>query len=853
MKTTRFMEVMFSNKDEDLANQVDNDIKKAQAEGVVDTEEVKYERTGDGDVAITDKGSGEVTIAQKSTDEPDTYDLIAVPDEQLEKFLHPSADGFTVGDQIGTPDEHATSHLCGGSISSDSSCEDDRQFSVTSDNTAWQRLFSLPQEFADYLFSEVIESEETAKVGDLKVEKCADESNAVVVTSESTGDQVKVKLENDEMEVTELESRNFDNGGSEQYLPLFVVGVEPYDHIIVDAQEWDEASAYELKARLEEDGVEAVEIFDNQEEARDYAMNLLRNLGAKVEEGGVGEPELQKEYSYSVGAPVYASSYYTDNTVFMSRMFSENEVGVSDTMDAVEDAIENDEETEVGNATIIPVDERTAIIQDGDEVTKATIRGEHIKLEDITQGEADEILSEVNEKKFSGIYTDETQTRFFSEGEYMTSYMERLFSDEADQNKIEDAIKDGEQIENESEVITPINDSEAVIEDKETGEFTKATILDDNRLDVEAISEEEADKLTEDLAVEGEEEKEKEYSNIYCDETQTRFFSEGEYMTSYMERLFSEESNQDKIEDAIESGEEIENETEIITPINDSEAVIEDKETGEFTKAEILDEDSMDLSPISEKEAENLTKDIAVGEEEKEYSDVYCDENETRFFSEGEYLTSYMERLFSEEADQNKIEDAIAKGEQVENDTEVITPINDSEAVIEDKETGEFTKATLSNEDELNVEAITEEEADELTDGLVVEDAEEEKKDEKKLDKNFSGVDLLSKFFADAGIAQQPAAPQVPVAPQPVMVDANGQPVQPVAQEPAQPAPTVEEIEDKALAAIQSIKAAVEEGTSQIMDAKASPAVSAEPEIQEAQFSQKAFGQNNDNSGISWL
>ena len=105
MKNTRFMEVMFSNTDEELAKQVDSDIKKAQEDGVVDTEEVKYEKTENGDVAITDKENGEVTLAQKNPDEADTYDLIAVPDGQLEKFVHPSADGVTPGNQAGAPDE----------------------------------------------------------------------------------------------------------------------------------------------------------------------------------------------------------------------------------------------------------------------------------------------------------------------------------------------------------------------------------------------------------------------------------------------------------------------------------------------------------------------------------------------------------------------------------------------------------------------------------------------------------------------------------------------------------------------------------------------------------------------------
>ena len=41
MKKTRFMEVMFSNTDEELAKQVDNDIKSAKENGVVDTEEVE--------------------------------------------------------------------------------------------------------------------------------------------------------------------------------------------------------------------------------------------------------------------------------------------------------------------------------------------------------------------------------------------------------------------------------------------------------------------------------------------------------------------------------------------------------------------------------------------------------------------------------------------------------------------------------------------------------------------------------------------------------------------------------------------------------------------------------------------
>ena len=929
MKNTRFMEAMFSNTDEELAKQVDSDIKSAQAGNVVDTDEVKYERTGNGnDVAITDKANGEVTIAQKSADEADTYDLIAVPDEQLEKYVHPSSDGVTPGNQIGAPDEYFKTHLDGRSVISPNlpdgglnpdaghersvtevddehqdacptcgqspcECEEEgREFSVTSDNDAWQKIFSMPQEFVDYLFSEVIESEETSKVGDLKVEKLADEDNAVIVTSESTGDQVKVKLEGDEMEVTELNSKSFSN--DEQFMPLFVIGVQPYDHIIVDAQEYGQESAEELKAQLEEDGVEAVQIFDNQEEAREYAINLLNNLGANPAAGDVDEPELQKEYSEAVGSTVYITSYRTDNSVLMSRMFSEEALGVADTQDTVEDAIKSGQETDMDGAIVIPVDATNAIIQDGDEFTKATLNGEDMILENIDPEEAQAILGDSDimeyeayddedddyddeeERDYSDIYTDEYGTKFFSEYEDFTNYMERLFSDESDQEHIEDAIEKGEEIENETEIITPVSATTAVVEDKETGEFTKA-VLDEGTIDVHPIDKEEAEDMIKDIKVEDEvdddKEDEKEYSDIYTDDTETRFFSEDEEFTDYMERLFTGESDQDVIESAIEGGQQVENESEIITPVDKKTAVVEDKGSGEFSKVTILNDDQINVHPISEDEAEELTGDLVVDEEEEvepeqgEFSDIYMDETETRFFSEYEDFTDYMERLFTGEADEELIENAIEDGQQVENNSEVITPIDSKTAIVEDKKTGEFTKAILSDDD-IDVEPISEEEANELTEDLKVENTKEEE-DERKFSEN---NELLARFFADAGIQQ--VQPQQVVAAQPVAaapaeqvaVDQNGNPVDTnaVPAEEGAPAPTVENIEDKALAAIQSIKAAVEEGAAQIMEAKAAPAPNAEPQIQEAQFSDfEYYDDDNDyyedrtfsenDTLISWL
>ena len=229
-------------------------------------------------------------------------------------------------------------------------------------------------------------------------------------------------------------------------------------------------------------------------------------------------------------------------------------------------------------------------------------------------------------------------------------------------------------------------------------------------------------------------------------------------------------------------------------------------------------------------------------------------------------MTNYMVRLFSEESDQNVIEDAIAKGDQIENDTEIVTPVNSTTAVVEDKENGEFTKAIIKNDDEIEVNKISEEQAKELTDNIKVEDKKEDAEDSKAEDKKAEdekefSESLIGKFFAAAGVAPAAVA-QAPVDPAVAAVQAGqaqAQQATPVAEEVvAAPAPTVEDIEDKALAAIQSIKAAVEEGAAQIMEAKAAPApTTAEPEIQEAQFSapeEKTFSQNSQNDTlISWL
>ena len=220
-----------------------------------------------------------------------------------------------------------------------------------------------------------------------------------------------------------------------------------------------------------------------------------------------------------------------------------------------------------------------------------------------------------------------------------------------------------------------------------------------------------------------------------------------------------------------------------------------------------------------------------------------------------------MERIYSDEADQDEIEKSIESGEQIENDSEVITPVDSKTAVIEDKETGEFTKATLDNDEEMDLSKISESEADDLTDGLAVEDndvdEEEEEKKYSTLGKFFS--DIQQQAVAPAVSPQQALAPaaQPVVAPQDpntvpqdaaIPVDANGQPVQPVETH------TVEEVEDKALAAVQSIKAAAEEAAATIMEAKATPVEGVEPDIQEAQFSERYFSDGEEEDTLTtWL
>ena len=729
MENTRFMSRMFSavnEGDEELVNQVANDINDAEKNGSVENDEITIVSLGEGKFEVTDNENKEQTIVERADD--GAYEMypagVENQTEQIEGYAHPEGDGVTPGDQEGAPDEKVEDHNpdetpaptveenaegeetcpeCGKNPCECGSDEDEeeKEFSVSTDNTVVQRIFS-DQLFCERIFSEVIDSEDTAVVGALKVEKVADEDNTVVVTDTNSGDAAKVTLNEDDMDITELDSKTFSEEGEEmaneqEFMPLHVVGIDTFNHQLVDACEYSDESANELVARLQEVGVDGVQIFDNEDAARDYAISLLNGLNADSYE----EPQ-QVEFSEH---DVYVTPFNTNNTNFMTRLFSEacNEI----------------------------------------DATQATL---------------------------------------------------------------EDVLESGDEKETETEILTPVDDETIIVEDKDNGEITKVTVSEDN-LECTPISEEEAEKL-------------KTYSNS----------------TSYMIRLFSEEADQEDIEKAIEENKQVETDKEIITPVDNETAVIEDKENGEYTKA-TMTEDEIKVAPISEDEATDLTG-------EKTYSNAA----ETKFFSAKEEMTEYMCRLFSEEANHEDIENAIEKGEKVETEKETINPIDTEVAVIEDKENGEFTKATMT-EEEIEVVPISEEEAKELMKKEDEKPSEEEKKEdepEKKEEEKTYSDDVMDKFFAD--INSEVNAPEVIEA----TYDENGNLVP--LQNNEETVPSVEAIEDAALAAVQAIQNAATESTNAIMEAKNTPAESEQAELQEAQFSQKSFSENDTNDTlISWL
>ena len=649
MEKTRLMQVLFSaveRGDEKLTNMVGEDIRTAVENGTVEDKMngLSYEHKGDGVVAITDKETGEVTLAERDPEGAEDEFNLWTPDEQIEGFVHPEGDGVTPGKQEGAPDEHAEDHVEGGSIADqpeeptveekaegeqhEEGCEcpeckkeeEEREFS---ENSAFQKVFSR-QALVEALYSEVIESEQASNVGDLKFEKVPGE-DAVVVTDTKTGHQVKVQIDDEEIHVAELESKAFgeDEEGhdpSEQdSVGYFVIGLDVDNHQLVESQEAAKEAAEVAAHRFEENGFVGVQILDNLEEASAYARELLTHLNADVEE----EPEVE-EKEFSDGSVYITRTFSSKHNNLMYRLFSESVAcdGECPSEDIIKEALKGDEEVEVEEDVIIPLRDDLGLVHDteNDEYTKVEVDEDgELSYEDIDKEDAQELI-----KEFS-TYCNEAETRFFSGHELFTSYMTRLFSEEANEEEIVEAIKEGNQIEKEKEIITPVDEVTAIIEDKENGEFTKAVLQgeEEEEIEVTPITEEEANELTEDLEVE------KSYS--YCNEAETRFFSENEVFTSYMTRLYSEEADEEEIVEVIENGDVVEKEKEIITPVDEVTAIIEDKENGEFTKATLDGEDQIDVVAITEEEAKELLNKEEdkkeEEEEEKEFSTL------DRFFS----------------------------------------------------------------------------------------------------------------------------------------------------------------------------------------------------------------------------
>lgn len=191
------------------------------------------------------------------------------------------------------------------------------------------------------------------------------------------------------------------------------------------------------------------------------------------------------------------------------------------------------------------------------------------------------------------------------------------------------------------------------------------------------------------------------------------------------------------------------------------------------------------------------------------------------------------------------ISKAIEDGEVVETETEVITPVDEETAVIKDKENGEYTKAVLS-EDDIDLAPLSDEDAEEM---INVEDETEEEAegDDENEEKTYSYMD---KFFANVPTSgAETAEPDFVKA----VYDENGNLVP--LEEEKEDAPSVEAIEDAALAAVQAISNAANESVNAIIEAKNTPAEDEQAELQEAQFSEKETENKVDTNDtmISWL
>lgn len=390
---TRFMTVMFSASekgDEELLNQVAGDIQAAKENGSFEDEngEMSYKDLGDKGVLAVDNENGEQTLIHNEMIQngDDVFiEMEKIPDYCVEDQSHPEVveeEGSMVVNPMA-----------------------EKEFSVTSNNTAVLRIFS-DQDLVETVAGTVGRTEQDAVVGDLKFEKDSD-TDAVIVTDMSSGDQAMVDLEGENMKVTELDQKNFKTysnkenmniigrrkvfSNAEQYEPIFVVAIDPINKVLVNSPVYSEAAANDLAGKLAERGLVGIQIFANPDEGRDYALQLLTGEGAESI-----APEEEMEVAYSDNT-VIANRYFSDRTRFMNRLFSEVEDNVTDHMDAVESAISEGEQVETEDFVITPVDDTTAVVEDKDngEYTVAEIEGEDLNVDQIDEDQAHEMLANV--------------------------------------------------------------------------------------------------------------------------------------------------------------------------------------------------------------------------------------------------------------------------------------------------------------------------------------------------------------------------------------------------------------------------------------------------------------------------
>ena len=522
---TRFMQVMYSatqEGDAELTNQVGADVeavKNSETGNSFETDEVTYVNLGSGKVLVIDKENGESTVIEEDPEDAENYTLEGYenPDVALEKYLHPEADGVTPNENVQTEvtenveenhlggeeianaveektvEETAREGVCPECGNDPCTCGEEEQHEFS--NIAMSKLFS-DADFYCRLFSEVVSEGKPAVIGDLKFEISEEDPETVIVTDVESGDAAQVSVdENGEAIVNELQKECSEEeeqpANEEQYEPMYVVGINGDTSELVDAPVYTEEDAQDLAQRLTEIGIEGVEIFEDQEEARAHAAELLGELDiTELEEHA--EPE-EKEFSDYI---VYTTRYFSNQEIekyysetvssFMEHMFSEEEEEITDSQEAIEDAIKNGEQVEDNGYVITPVDGETAIVADKDnnEYTKVVLEGDELDMTKISEETADELTKDLEvgeEKKFS-------------------EYEVRLALYSEDVEAVTKAIEEGEKVDNETETITPVDENTAIVFDKENEEYTKVTLDENKELDSEAITEEAAKEEIKDEA-----------------------------------------------------------------------------------------------------------------------------------------------------------------------------------------------------------------------------------------------------------------------------------------------------------------------------------------------------------------